>query len=90
MSKELYYEDNTVAVHLEREGELLGLHCEVKDWRLSTLKLLYRLLAKIQNENTGAVLMTATLNPRFAELLGGSSAFKLTHEDKEYEVMVWG
>lgn len=92
MSKQIYYEDENFVFSYEMDDSLVLVHCDVTDFKLSSLKKGYEVFANFMNfvECNGVrVVATVTPNPKFARLLGGRTVSTLTHEDKEYEVLVW-
>lgn len=90
--KLLYYKDNTFYAEVEHNSEGLFLHCEVFDWKLSSLKRMYIVFNAILEEvkNKGFTrLMTVTPNPRFAKLFGGTVEQELFINEIRHEVIVW-
>lgn len=73
-------------------NEELFLHVEVKDWRPSVLKKLYRVFGWFLDncEKRGVKrLYTASPNSRFVKLFNGVSLGTVTEKGKEYEVFIW-
>ena len=92
VSKIAFYEGPDALFQYEVFGQSLLLHCEVTEWKPSTIKKGYRILGDFmyQMRKQGYIsLATVTPNPKFAKLFGGTSVQKIMYEDKEYEVIVW-
>lgn len=87
-----YYEDEEVKVAYEEFKDMVFLHCEVKVWRLSVLKKLYRLFASLGDflvKKGYKEMATLTPNPRFAKLFGGTTRQYLEVNNEKVEYIVW-
>jgi len=92
MSKQTYYKDDNFILSYEMDDRLVVVHCDVNNFKLSSLKKGYEVFANFMNfvnSNGISLIATFTPNPKFAKLLGGKSVSKFTHEEKEYEVVIW-
>lgn len=90
--RNLLYKDEDFTVEWEEMEDCLFLHCEVKYWKLSAFRRMYKVFAELQDvarQKGFSSLATITPNPRFAKLFGGETVSTLTKEGIEYEVVVW-
>ncbi len=86
----VYFRDETFSLEYNEDSEgRLCVHCDVFEWKLSTLKKIYREWATFLNENVGKIVYTVSPNPKFVRLFGGKTVSVLNKNGKEYEVMVW-
>lgn len=92
MRKTYHKDDDFHIEYVEKYNEVF-LHCDVFNWKLSSLRRGIRVFAKLLNEfqvKGRSRLLTATPNPQFAEMLGGEFLQTQRGEDgKEYEVYQW-
>lgn len=88
--RNVFYRDDAFSLeyNFDSEGRIV-VHCDVFEWKLSTLKAIYREWATFLNENVGKVVYTVSPNPRFVRLFGGKTVSILNKDGKEYEVMIW-
>lgn len=90
--RETYYEDSSFIFQYRILSGIVFLHCNVFDWKLSTLKKQIKVLSEFLNEMQRKgfdAVYTITPNPRFARLLGGEYISDYSEEDFEYEVFRW-
>lgn len=88
--RNIYFRDDTFSLeyNYDSEGRLV-VHCDVFEWKLSTLKKIYSEFASFLNDNVGNVVYTISPNPKFVRMFGGKSVSVLNKNGKEYEVMIW-
>ena len=87
-----YYQDKSVKFVVEFNDEGIFLHCDVTDWKPSSLKRYYRVFGKLLEElkEQGVKqIMTVTPNPKFAKLFGGRFEKELYFDNIRHEVIVW-
>jgi len=87
-----YYQDESVKFVVEFNEEGVFLHCDVFDWKPSSLKRYYRVFGNLLEElkQTGVKqIMTVTPNPKFARLFGGRFEKELYFDGIRNEVIVW-
>ena len=92
MFKQIYYEDENFVLAYEIKNGMIAVHCDVSNFKLSALRKGYEVFANFLNFASAKgfkIVCTLTPNPKFAKLLGGESVGKFTHEEKEYEVVIW-
>ncbi len=92
LPKTTYYKDDDFILELQwHEGQIF-LHCEVSNWKLSSLKRMYSvfksLLTEVKNLEVDR-LITITPNPKFAKLFGGTVISDFEYENTNYEVIIW-
>lgn len=90
--KQTYYKDADSIVEVELAFPIACLHCEVGNWSPRVLRQLYRVFAQLSQElkqNEYTTMITASPNPKFAKLFGGTTINKCTLNNQEYEVIVW-
>lgn len=91
-SKYTYYADEDFTFDVEVMGNVANLHCEVRNFKLSTLKNMYRELGSFLASAKEAGLIkvfAAPKHPRFAELLGGRFSSTLSYNNQLYKVYTW-
>lgn len=91
--KTTFYRDETFSLEYTLFENIWFIHCEVSDWKPSSLKRGLRVFRKMHEEAARQgiyYLMSITPNPRFCELLAGKFIKKVKSVDgKEYEVYKW-
>ena len=88
----LYYSDENSSLSYEICDGWVVLHSEIVVWKPSVFKQCLRVLRTLFEElknNSMYNVMAVTPNPAFSKLFGGVSVSSFTHENKEYEVVVW-
>lgn len=89
--RNIFYRDDTFSLEYNYDSEgRINVHCDVFEWKLSTLKAIYREWAAFLNMNVGKVVYTVSPNPKFVKLFGGHTICVVNKNGKEYEVMTWG
>lgn len=91
-SLKTYYEDDDVTLVLERHGDKLYLHVNVRKWTPSIAKKSFSVLRTLFEDMQDSGYREAfsiTPNPKFAAMFGATSIYKFTHENKDYEVVKW-
>ena len=86
------YQDESCKLSVEVVSRVAYLHCEVTNWKLSTVRKLYSALKTFLvscEERDIVQVYTITPNPKFAELGGGRFCGYVTYQDKQYEVFKW-
>lgn len=90
--KHIFFQDESCKVDIDELNRFVYIHCEVYQWKLSTLKKLYKIIASIleYSRNKGIIgVYTITPNPKFAKMLGGYLVGFIKQDGKEYEVIKW-
>lgn len=91
-TRNTYFSNEDFSVDFEiYKGDLL-LHCDVKHFTPSVLRLGYSVFSNILMECEQANIpraFTVTPNPKFARLFGGTSVNKFLLNEIEYEVIEW-
>jgi len=88
----IYYEDEDFKLECNSTLNEYFLHCEVKNWNISSLKKGFRVFACLLNEKEKEGvhrLVTVTPNPKFASLLGGTYFETVEKDGIRYEVYEW-
>lgn len=92
MSKITYYTDKNFTFSYEIDLDRVVLHCSVACWKTSVLKQMYKVFSSFLNDMAiqgFSNIITATPNPKFARLFGGTSVHTFTYLGKEIEVIKW-
>lgn len=77
---------------VEFEPSIIGIHCSVTNWKLSSLKEVIKIFAKMQNHfsEKGVIqFITLSLNPKFCLVLGGKRIGTVETNGTTYEVFTW-
>lgn len=88
----IYYEDEDFKLECNEFNGEYFLHCVVYNWTISSLKKGIKVFGELLNEKESEGvkrLVTATPNPKFARLLGGTYFETIYKEGKRYEVYQW-
>ncbi len=83
-----FYRDDNFSVDIQDIEGQFHVHCEVTTWKLSVLKQMYVVAAKLIDfaEHMGyKEIVSISPNRKFCELLGGT----LIGEQEKCEVMIW-
>lgn len=88
--RNIFYRDDSFSFEytVDESGNPV-LHCDVFEWKLSTLKKMYKEFASFLQLFKGKTIYTISPNPKFVSLFGGRTVSVLTVDGKEYEVIVW-
>jgi len=84
-----FYKDEDFQIEYEVYEDILILHSEVFNWKLSSLKKGYRQFALLKEEASKlgfTKMATCTPNPNFAKLFGGKTQTILPNE---VELIIW-
>lgn len=90
--KKVIYEDENFILHYGIRDRILYLHCDVFNWKLSSLRKGYQVFAdllKRKNEYDADRIVTVTPNPKFAKLFGGTTVGYIVIDGIEYEGIEW-
>lgn len=88
----IYYEDEDFKLECNPAFNEYFLHCEVKQWNITSLKKGLQVFGKLLNEKEQEGvkrLVTVTPNPKFASLLGGEYFETVEKDGVKYEVYQW-
>lgn len=88
--KTVYYEDEDFTLQFNEDKGAILIHCEVFNWKLSSLKRGYRVFAEMVEDFSSKGVThfySVTPNPRFCELLGGKKLEGFS--ENGYEVYIW-
>lgn len=90
--RKTYFKDNDFQIEYQEYGKVVYIHADVYNWNPRVARKGYIVFTRMQNEckNMGFFQLVAiSPNPEFCKMYGGYSLERITHENKEYEVMVW-
>lgn len=91
-TRNVYFSNEDFTVEFEiYKGDLL-LHCNVRKFTPSVLRLGYSVFANILLECEQASIpraFTVTPNPHFTRMFGGTTVNKFSLNEIEYEVIEW-
>ena len=90
--RKTYYKDEDFHLQYVEKYDEVFIHCDVFNWKISSLRKGIRVFAKMLNEFEGKGvphLVTVTPNPKFVQLLGGQFVSTYVDDGKEYEVYQW-
>lgn len=86
----VYFRDDTFSLeYVIDKDKNYCMHCDVFEWKLSTLKKIYREFASFLSMSEGKLVYTISPNPRFVKMFGGETISILNKDGKEYEVIIW-
>ena len=93
LSNILEYKDDSFSLVLKSIGEEHHIHCKCWNWKLSTLKMMYKVAADFEKRALDLGIKevySISPNPKFCEMLGAEMLVKPEGcLDEEYEVMKW-
>lgn len=87
-----YYEDEGFTLLIQQFGDKLLVHCDVRIWKPSVLKTIYRVFNTLCEEAKSmgiGSLAAITQNVRFTSLFNGKETESIYVSGKEFKVVQW-